>query len=168
MTNRAIVPVILCGGSGTRLWPLSRESFPKQYLAIGSEENKSLLQNTQLRILDLENIRSPILICNENHRFIVAEQMREINTKNFSILLEPLGKNTAPAITLAALKALELEKDPILLVLSSDHQILNKKSFLNTIDKAITYCEEDKIKKEMDEVVKCLTKGRKMKGRAIK
>ena len=145
MTNRAIIPVILCGGSGTRLWPLSRESFPKQYLSIGEDENNSLLQSTQLRILDVENIKSPILICNENHRFIVAEQMREINTKNFTILLEPFGRNTAPAITLAALKALKLEKDPILLVLSSDHQILNKKSYLNIIEKAIPYCEEEKI-----------------------
>ena len=119
--NNCILPVVLCGGSGTRLWPLSRESFPKQYLPINSKTGKSLLQETQLRVLDLQNVKNSILICNENHRFIVAEQMREIDVKDFSIILEPIGKNTAPAITIAALKALEIEDDPILLVLSSDH-----------------------------------------------
>ena len=83
----------------------------------------SLLQKTILRILSLQNLKKPILVCNEEHRFIVAEQMREINIDDFIILLEPFGRNTAPAITLAALKSLELEADPTLLVLSSDHEI---------------------------------------------
>ena len=76
--KNSVIPVILCGGSGTRLWPLSRESFPKQYINLGQDKDKSLLQKTQLRNLGIKNIKSPILICNEEHRFIVAEQMREI------------------------------------------------------------------------------------------
>ena len=120
--QQKIIPIIMCGGSGTRLWPLSRQSFPKQFLTL-IDNKKSLLQNTQLRLEDIKNINPPILICNEEHRFIVAEQMRDINVKPFSILLEPFGRNTAPAITIAALKALESknDSDPILLVLSSDH-----------------------------------------------
>ena len=145
MLSKSIIPVILCGGSGTRLWPLSRASFPKQYLSIDEKENKSLLQKTQLRILDLENIKSPILVCNENHRFIVAEQMREINIQNPHILLEPIARNTAPAIALAALKALENESDPILLVLSSDHEIKNNKKFLEVIKGGIEYALNDKL-----------------------
>ena len=127
MTSKSVVPVILCGGSGTRLWPLSRESFPKQFLSVVSDDKKSLLQKTISRISNLENIQAPILICNEEHRFIVAEQMRQIDITPFSVLLEPFGRNTAPAITIAALKALEFkdESDPIILVLSSDH-IINK------------------------------------------
>ena len=107
MSPNPIIPIILCGGSGTRLWPLSRESFPKQYLSINPKDKKSLLQLTQERIKDLTNIQNPILICNEEHRFLVAEQMREIKTNPYSILLEPFGRNTAPAITLAAIKALK-------------------------------------------------------------
>ena len=102
-----IIPVIMCGGTGSRLWPLSRKSFPKQFLSLNNNK-KSLLQNTQLRLRNLKNVINPILVCNEEHRFIVAEQMREIDIKPFSILLEPFGRNTAPAITIAALKALEL------------------------------------------------------------
>ena len=85
MSPNPIIPIILCGGSGTRLWPLSRESFPKQYLSISSNDKKSLLQLTQERIKDLTNIQNPILICNEEHRFLVAEQMREI--KNLTHIL---------------------------------------------------------------------------------
>ena len=106
MSNSCIVPLILCGGSGTRLWPLSRESYPKQFLSIKKEDEFSLLQKTIQRILSLKNIKKPILVCNEEHRFIVAEQMRELNIDDFVILLEPFGKNTAPAITIAALKSL--------------------------------------------------------------
>ena len=107
MQSNKIFPVILCGGSGSRLWPLSRQSYPKQFLTIHSNKSESLLQQTQKRILDLENLKSPIIICNEEHRFIVAEQMREIDVKPNSIILEPFGRNTCPAITLAALEALE-------------------------------------------------------------
>ena len=126
MPPYSIIPIILCGGSGSRLWPLSRESFPKQYLEINSQNKQSLLQNTQNRIKEIKNITRPILVCNEEHRFIVAEQMRQINTIPISILLEPIGRNTAAAITLSAISALKEFMDPILLVLSSDHEIKNK------------------------------------------
>ena len=120
MNSIPIVPVILCGGSGTRLWPLSRKSFPKQFLSINQSSKKSLLQSTQERIRDMEGVTDPIIICNEEHRFIVAEQMRSININPLKILLEPFGRNTGPAVTLAAIKALEFEKDPLLLILSSN------------------------------------------------
>ncbi len=144
--QKKITPVIMCGGSGSRLWPLSRQSFPKQFLKLNNSK-KTLLQNTQLRLRDLKNLNPPILICNEEHRFIVAEQMRDINIKPFSILLEPFGRNTAPAITIAALKALELENDPdpILLVLSSDHEIKNTKKFLELINYGFNFAEKDRI-----------------------
>tara|TARA_S200000501_G_C20845026_1_gene753295 strand:- start:559 stop:1998 length:1440 start_codon:yes stop_codon:yes gene_type:complete len=144
--GKKIVPVIMCGGSGSRLWPLSRQSFPKQFLKLTSSKN-SLLQKTQLRLNKLVDISSPILICNEVHRFIVAEQMREINIKPFSILLEPFAKNTAPAITLAALKALEIEddKDPILLVLSSDHEIKNEEKFLEVLNAGLEFALKNRL-----------------------
>ena len=110
-----ILPVILCGGQGTRLWPLSRKSFPKQFLNLEENNKQSLLQNTCERILSIKNIDDPILICNEEHRFITAEQLRKININPKSILLEPFIRGTAPAIALGALKALENEKNPILL-----------------------------------------------------
>ncbi len=145
MSSKQIVPVILCGGSGSRLWPLSRRSYPKQFLTLNFSNNKSLLQNTYMRISALENIQDPILICNEEHRFIVAEQMREINIKPNSIILEPTGRNTAPAITLAALKALEIYKDPNLLILSSDHQIDDEEKFLEVVKKSFEYSEKGKL-----------------------
>ena len=125
MLSKNILPIILCGGSGTRLWPLSRETFPKQYISLSSKNKQSLLQNTIKRLSGLKNLCRPIMICNEDHRFLVAEQLREIYINPYSILLEPKGKNTAPAIALSAIKALEIEEDPILLVLSSDHEIKN-------------------------------------------
>ena len=145
MNSQPILPVILCGGSGTRLWPLSRKSFPKQYLSINSENNKTLLQKTQERILNLKNIQNPIIVCNEEHRFIVAEQMREIEVKPNKILLEPFGRNTCPAITLAALKAVEHNDDPIILVLSSDHHISNNQNFIKAIEAGIKYAMKDRL-----------------------
>tara|TARA_A100001388_G_C28771688_1_gene504272 strand:+ start:1172 stop:2611 length:1440 start_codon:yes stop_codon:yes gene_type:complete len=145
MTSNKIVPIILCGGSGTRLWPLSRKSFPKQFLALSSESNKSLLQLTLERIKDLIGVQEPILVCNEEHRFLVAEQMRQINIKPKTILLEPFGRNTCPAITLAAIKALEFEDDPILLVLSSDHMIKDKEKFLKVIETGLNYVKEKRL-----------------------
>lgn len=145
MSLNPIIPIILCGGSGTRLWPLSRQSFPKQFLSLTSNNKDSLLQKTIERISNLKNISSPILICNEEHRFLVAEQMRGINIKNCSILLEPFGRNTAPAIAIAALKALDKNDDPILLILSSDHEISNKEKFINTLNAGINYAENEKL-----------------------
>lgn len=135
--NIHIIPVILSGGRGTRLWPLSRASFPKQYLNPIENNKYSLLQNTFLRLDGLSNLENPIIICNEEHRFIAAEQMRQIGVKPKSLLLEPFGRNTAPAITLAALLAKNINYDPILLVLSSDHIIQNKDEFNLIIQKGL-------------------------------
>ena len=145
MKSNKVIPIIMCGGSGTRLWPLSRESFPKQFLAIGADQSNSLLQNTQLRISSLDNISNPILVCNEEHRFIVAEQIREINIKNYSILLEPVGRNTAAAITVAALKALQQDEDPILLVMASDHEIQDGEFFIKALKVGISYAIKNRL-----------------------
>ena len=143
--NNKLLPIILCGGTGTRLWPLSRRSFPKQYLSINNQKNSSFLQVTTQRIQNLENAENPIIICNEEHRFITAEQLRQINIKPSSIILEPSSQNTAPAITAAALKAISKGNDPILLILPSDHQIRNDKIFLDSIEEAKQATLEGKI-----------------------
>ena len=98
-----LLPVILCGGTGTRLWPLSRASYPKQYWPLGGSGDDTLLQQTQKRLTGIEALGKPLLICNEDHRFIVAEQMRQIDVEPGAILLEPMGRNTAPAVAIAAL-----------------------------------------------------------------
>ncbi len=134
MSNQSLIPVILCGGSGTRLWPLSRASYPKQYLALNGNSKKTLLQQTQERLLGLKGLIDPLLICHEEHRFIVAEQMRQINIQPSAILLEPIGRNTAPAIAAAALKASEKGNDPLLLVLAADHLIGDPNQFLLAIE----------------------------------
>lgn len=145
MQNNSIIPVILCGGTGSRLWPLSRKSFPKQYLKLDIDEKYTLLQSTQKRISNMKNILEPILICNEDHRFIVAEQMKEININPKAILLEPIGKNTAPAITLAALKALDNKEDSILLVMSSDHKVDLNDKFVEVLEKGAKYAQQGRI-----------------------
>ena len=144
MREYKILPVILAGGTGSRLWPLSRRSFPKQFLNLLDDEF-TMLQKTYKRIENLTNICRPIVVCNEEHRFIVGHQMKDIEVEPLEILLEPEGRNTTPAITVAALKALEIFKnsnvDPILLILSSDHQIKNIDNFhlaiKNSIDVAL-------------------------------
>ncbi len=145
MISGDIVPVILCGGSGTRLWPLSRKSYPKQFLKLNSKSERSLLQQTQERLSKLSHLKQPILICNEEHRFIAAEQMREINVKPQAIILETIAKNTAPAITLAALKALEVGNDPVLIILAADHLINQNHNFLNSLERAFEYAIDDKL-----------------------
>ena len=145
ITDKSIIPVILSGGSGTRLWPLSRESYPKQFLALDSRTKKTLLQKTYERVIGLEGLENPILICNEDHRFIVAEQFREINTNPQSIILEPIGRNTAPAIAVAALKAISLGKDPLLLILAADHLIENINEFKEVIQSAKTYANQGRL-----------------------
>ncbi|HJN33120.1 MAG TPA: sugar phosphate nucleotidyltransferase, partial [Prochlorococcus sp.] len=112
MAATRLIPVILCGGTGTRLWPLSRASYPKQYWALDGCGQKTLLQQTQQRLKGIEGLAAPLLICNEDHRFIVAEQMRQIDVEPTAILLEPIGRNTAPAVTVAALQATERGEDP--------------------------------------------------------
>ena len=138
-----LIPVILSGGCGSRLWPLSRSSYPKQYHNL--ENNYSLLQNTYLRLKGINNLENPIIICNDEQRFIVAEQLREIKVKPKSIILEPFGKNTAPAIALAALYAFERCSDPYLLILSSDHKIDNPEKFRQTIEQGLIEAEKDRI-----------------------
>jgi mannose-1-phosphate guanylyltransferase/mannose-6-phosphate isomerase len=118
-----IVPVILSGGAGTRLWPLSRELYPKQLLPLLGE--KTMLQETVLRLAGLTDLAAPLVVCNEAHRFLVAEQLRAINRTPQAIILEPVGRNTAPAVALAALQALDAGTDPLLLVLPADHVIRN-------------------------------------------
>ena len=125
--------MILCGGSGSRLWPLSRKSFPKQYLSIDVNDNFSFLQNTLNRIKKLDDLDNPIIVCNQEHRFITAEQIRKIEIKPKSIILEPSSRNTAPAIAIAALESMKNGKDPILLILPSDHQIKDDQEFLKSI-----------------------------------
>lgn len=127
MRNATLVPVILCGGSGTRLWPLSREGYPKQFLRLLGRA--SLLQQTVQRLHGIENITEPLLVSGEAHRFIVAEQLREIGIEHANILLEPARRNTAPAIAAAAMHALSLHEDPLLLVLASDHVIQDQSAF---------------------------------------
>ena len=110
-----IIPVILSGGSGTRLWPLSRKQYPKQYLPLAGDN--TMLQETILRLSGLDNLADPIIVCNADHRFLVLEQCQQIGIKNPIILLEPVGRNTAPAIAAAALQSLKDSDDAILLVL---------------------------------------------------
>ena len=140
-----IIPVILSGGTGSRLWPLSRETYPKQYINLNEKNNFSLLQNTYLRLKGLNNLMPPIIISNQEQRFIVAEQMREINVKPHSILLEPIGKNTAPAVALAALKAIDKNNDPTLLVLSSDHKIEDEENFREVIEKGLFHSNKERL-----------------------
>ena len=142
---KKIIPIILCGGTGSRLWPLSRASFPKQFLEINKEESISFFQKTINRIRNYEIIGNPIVICNEEHRFIVAEQLRKINIKPEAILLEPVGKNTAPAITLACLKDIKNHADPCLLVLPADHIIADIKTFIKVLDKALDEVKRGKL-----------------------
>ena len=140
-----LIPIILSGGVGSRLWPLSRSAFPKQYLRIDEESENTLLQETYIRLKGLKNLNNPIIICNEEQRFIAAEQMRQINVDPVKILLEPFGKNTAPAITLAALVASELENDPILLILSADQKIKNKEGLKKAIEDGVIFAENGRL-----------------------
>ena len=140
-----ILPVIMAGGSGSRLWPLSRELYPKQFLTLTGEQ--SMLQQTISRLSEIERA-DPILICNEEHRFIAAEQVRLSGHKHGGIILEPVGRNTAPAIALAALHAIKNSaqgEDPILLVLAADHIIENNSAFHASIKNALPFAEQGKL-----------------------
>ncbi|KVH59336.1 mannose-1-phosphate guanylyltransferase [Burkholderia sp. MSMB1072] len=129
-----IHPVILCGGSGTRLWPMSRGGYPKQYLKLTG--NDTLVQQTALRLRNIDDVRDPIIVTNNEQRFLVAEQLRQVGVTPSSIVLEPVGRNTAPAIATAALLALRDSPDALLLVLPSDHVITNDAAFTAAVDAA--------------------------------
>jgi mannose-1-phosphate guanylyltransferase/mannose-6-phosphate isomerase len=134
-----VIPVVLCGGSGTRLWPLSRDGFPKQFLCIDGDE--SLFQMAAKRLVGLGasdiSVSSPYIVCGEAHRFLAAEQLREAGVPLGAALLEPAGRNTAPALTLAALAALEGGADPVLVVTPADQNIANTVAFTAAIQTAI-------------------------------
>jgi len=135
-----ITPVIMAGGSGSRLWPLSRSLYPKQFLALNG--HGTMLQQTLERLSGL-TVERPVVICNEEHRFIVAEQLREIN-KSGAIILEPVGRNTAPAIALAAKIVID-SKDSLILILAADHVIQNDAAFVDAVEKAIPLAEAGKL-----------------------
>ena len=136
-----IIPVILSGGSGTRLWPISRKLHPKQFISLTSE--KTLFQETILRLP--KNIADPIIVCNEEHRFLAAEQLRQINKKSNGIILEPFGRNTAPAVALAALNLIKNNNNCSLLVLSADHHIDDNKVFHSAIKEAKKHSDNGKL-----------------------
>ncbi len=137
-----IVPVILCGGSGSRLWPLSREAYPKQFLDL-TQSGQSMLQMTVSRLQTLAQIASPLVICNQDHRFLVAEQLHRIGIDSAGILLEPVARNTAPAVALAAFAALDDDPDAVLLVLPADHRIDNVSAFHQGVESALAAAEAD-------------------------
>ena len=140
--STTVKPVILSGGSGTRLWPLSRQLYPKQLLPLVGEQ--TLLQNTITRLEDFPNVSETVtVICNDAHRFLVAEQLREINIKADALLLEPAGRNTAPALTLAAIANRELGNDDILLVMPADHVIRDNDSFQAALSEGALLAEQD-------------------------
>jgi len=135
-------PVIMAGGSGTRLWPLSRGNYPKQFLTLNG--NYTMLQSTLKRLNGLEHLPA-MLICNEEHRFLAAEQLRQIDIEHSGIFLEPVGRNTAPAIALAAFKAIENGGDPLLLVLAADHIIEDIKAFQHSVNQAAELANQNKL-----------------------
>ncbi len=127
-----LCPVILAGGGGTRLWPLSRGQYPKQFLTFGDE--LSLLQKTIVRMHDVskeDEHMAPVLVCNHDHRFLVNDHAEQVVAELSDIILEPLGRNTAPALTIVALKL--LESDPVMLVAPADHLIANTSEFKNAV-----------------------------------
>src|SRR2546427_4343009 len=128
-------PVILSGGSGTRLWPMSRRLLPKQFLPLVSE--RTLLQDTVLRLQGFGGALAPIVVSNDEHRFLVAEQMREIGVKSEVQILEPVGRNTAPAVAVGALHVQRRHPEPVLLVLPSDHLIQDNPAVHSAISAAI-------------------------------
>lgn len=144
MTNNinAIFPIVMAGGSGSRLWPLSRASYPKQFLNMFGAQ--SLLQETLERVKLLDCF-SPIVICNEEHRFLAAEQIRKIGMTDASLVLEPIGRNTAPTVALGALLSQKRMADSLILVLAADHLIHDNQEFKHSIEKAIPHAKAGKI-----------------------
>ena len=133
--SAAIVPVILSGGTGTRLWPVSRESFPKQFWPLISEH--SMIQETARRALG-DGFTAPIVVCNQEHRFLAAEQMRTAGIANPRIVLEPVGRNSAPAILAAALIVAETDPDAVLWMMAADHAITDLAALRRVLDALVT------------------------------
>ena len=140
MTAKTIWPVILSGGSGTRLWPLSRSLYPKQLLPL--VDSDSMLQATVSRVTDSGRFHPPVIVANEDHRFIIAEQLRQCSCEATAIILEPEGRNTAPAIALAARFILERDPEALLLVMPSDHLIRDTAAFATAVDAAVAAAVE--------------------------
>ena len=138
-----IVPVILSGGAGTRLWPLSRELYPKQLLPLAGE--RTMLQDTALRLEGVAQLSAPLVVCNEAHRFMVAEQMRQAQRTPAAIILEPLGRNTAPAVAVAALQAMADGEDPLLLVLPADHVIERPEALRAAVEMGAPLAQEGRL-----------------------
>ncbi len=135
-----MIPVIMSGGSGTRLWPLSRKDRPKQFLSLLGEQ--SLFQQTIIRLAGILDITSPVIVCNEAYRFVVAQQLHEIGISNADIMLEPCARNTAPALAVAAIQAKQSSHDPVLLVLAADHVIKDIDGFHQAIKEARIQAEQ--------------------------
>ncbi|MGO9934873.1 MAG: mannose-1-phosphate guanylyltransferase/mannose-6-phosphate isomerase [Steroidobacteraceae bacterium] len=139
----ALIPVILSGGAGTRLWPLSREMYPKQLLALTGIH--TMLQDTALRLSGIAGAMPPIVVCNEAHRFTVAEQIRALEIQPSAILLEPVGRNTAPAVALAALKAITVDPEATLIVAPADHVIREARKFQEAAALAASFAQDGKL-----------------------
>ena len=137
-----LTPVLLSGGVGSRLWPVSRESHPKQFLALVGE--LTMLQETLRRTSGLE-AAAPIVVCNEEHRFVVAEQLRQLDLQPSALILEPKGRNTAPALALAALQAVTIDPESILLVLPADHLITDVEAFIAAVEKSLPLAGEGRL-----------------------
>lgn len=141
-----LIPVVLSGGSGTRLWPLSRELYPKQLLPLVGKG--TMLQETLARVDGIADLAAPIVVCNEHHRFLVAEQLRKVKVSPQAIVLEPIGRNTAPAVAVAALAALSAAQgktDPVLLVLPADHVIRETRAFRAAVEIGLQAAEAGKL-----------------------
>ena len=152
-----VIPVILCGGSGTRLWPLSRSGFPKQFLVLsGDGSSQSLFQQAILRINaiggqrqggvqeDSIELGSTLIVTNEEHRFLALDQLRELKDIHATLLLEPMGRNTAPALTLASLQAKDAgEIDPILVITPADQTIQNQTAFIKALQECVAIVKAD-------------------------